>query len=529
MTGPTSAVAGSPSIYTLTPGGTVGSDTVTLSDGAGGTFAPSCLTFTSSAAAQTFRYTPATASAKSITATSTDTGVVTGSPLAVSVTAISYTLTGPSGGIGGSPSAAFTLTPLGATTDLVALSDGAGGTFTPSCLTFTSSAAAQTFTYIPAAPGVKALTLTSADGATIAGSPWSYTPTPPFGSIRFFNQCNFSTGTNSLLSNQSQATISFRFQFNTLGGSGMVTSNLVNKAGGFPPICQLSGTSSNLGKITLGMVGSSTSISTNQAIPVGVPCHCVVSWNSSGTTAVYLNGTAVDRATIANSTAAYSGAWTIGATGAGSPVDFQIGDVAVWNGYAATQADVLDLYAGIDSPLTLGTPATAWFPLGGVLGATPAYTDAGFDDWTGNGYNFTSTAGTASNAKYAGPLGYAPPLVTEAYVTKSGKLALFFPVSTIPASNGYYAPQPVTSVPSNPTITWNGNIIQADGPTWTSSSFICPFVAYRLQCGSVESVGIVSGGSGYVCAGRLGPEWGVHLGASAQAAPDDRPGFQGGQ
>jgi Bacterial Ig-like domain len=94
-----------------------------------------------------------------------------------------YNLTGPSSGTANVPSTNFTLTPAASTTDTVTPSDGGkGGTFTPARLTFNASGAAQTFTYTPTTTGEISLTLTSADGGVITGSPLSYTsaaPDPP--------------------------------------------------------------------------------------------------------------------------------------------------------------------------------------------------------------------------------------------------------------------------------------------------------------------------------------------------------------
>jgi hypothetical protein len=98
-------------------------------------------------------------------------------------TAIGFSVTGPTSGTVGRPSANFTLTPAATTTGTVTPSDGGkGGTFTPPSFTFNASGAAQTFTYTPTTTGEISLTLTSADGGVITGSPLSYTsaaPDPP--------------------------------------------------------------------------------------------------------------------------------------------------------------------------------------------------------------------------------------------------------------------------------------------------------------------------------------------------------------
>ena len=131
-----------------------------------------------SSAAQTFTYTPASAGTRTITASSADGGTITGSPASLTVAAIGLTLTGPTSGITGVASTAFTVTPATASNDIVSYS-ATGGTFSPaSPFTFTtSSATPQTFTFTPSVAGARTITVTSADGGTVTGSPWTYTAT----------------------------------------------------------------------------------------------------------------------------------------------------------------------------------------------------------------------------------------------------------------------------------------------------------------------------------------------------------------
>jgi hypothetical protein len=182
LTGPPSGVDGIASTnFTLTPSGTIPTDTVTLSDGgAGGTFAPTSLTFTSSSTPQTFTYSPAHTGTITITLTSGTSYPITGSPASYSSTSVGYTLTGPASGFTGAMSTNFTLTPSGTIpSDTVTLSDGgAGGTFAPTSLTLTSSSSSQTFTYTPAVAGFLTLTATSGDGGSITGSPFTYDALP---------------------------------------------------------------------------------------------------------------------------------------------------------------------------------------------------------------------------------------------------------------------------------------------------------------------------------------------------------------
>lgn len=178
LTGPSSGAVNSPSTnFTLTPSGSVTSDTITFS-AASGTFTPTSLTFTNSSAAQTFTYTPASSGVKSLTLTSADSSTITGSPASYTATAVGFTMTGPTSGAVGVASTNFTVTPASATNDTFTPSTTGGGTFTPTSLTFTTgSTSAQTFTYTPASSGSKSIVGTSSDGGTVTGSPISYTAT----------------------------------------------------------------------------------------------------------------------------------------------------------------------------------------------------------------------------------------------------------------------------------------------------------------------------------------------------------------
>ena len=171
LSGPDSGLVGNPLAYALTPAGTI-TDVITFSDGgAGGTFFPSSITLTNTSVVQTFSYTPASSGTKTLTITSADRNAVTGSPVTLTVAAAGYTLSGPASAFVGNP-AAFALTPSGLVTDVITFSDGgAGGAFLPASMTISDSSSTQTFSYTPSSPGTKILTITSADGGPVIGSP----------------------------------------------------------------------------------------------------------------------------------------------------------------------------------------------------------------------------------------------------------------------------------------------------------------------------------------------------------------------
>ena len=175
LIGPSSVAIGTTAAFNLIPTGTVLSDTIALSDGGfGGTFSQTSLSFSSTPFADSFTYTPTNTGRAVLTATSAEGYSIGASPWQLG-SYVNYTLSGPSTGLVSVPST-FSLTPASATTDTISFSDnGAGGLFIPSSLAFTNSNAPQEFTYTPAASGTATLTLASANGGSIAGSPFAIT------------------------------------------------------------------------------------------------------------------------------------------------------------------------------------------------------------------------------------------------------------------------------------------------------------------------------------------------------------------
>lgn len=204
ISGPSSGVVGSAtSNFTLTPDGTVTSATVTPTDGGGGgTFSPSSLTWTAEDTAKTFTYTPGSTGTKTISASfSGSPTTLSPSSLSVTVTspATSFSFTGPSSAISGVASSNFTVTPNGTVgSATVTPSDGAGGTFSPSSLSWTTSSAAKTFTYTPATSGTRTVSV-----STTAGSPSTISPSSLSVSVTalpyavFLGDSNFDLGNST--------------------------------------------------------------------------------------------------------------------------------------------------------------------------------------------------------------------------------------------------------------------------------------------------------------------------------------------
>jgi hypothetical protein len=168
LTGPASGrsrLASAP--FTVTPGRAF-TGTLTPSDGgAGGTFAPASLSWTASAAAKTFTYTPSSVGPRTVTTTN-DPGFAAPpgvAYMATSAPATAYTLTGPAVGVVGMPTLPFTVTPDGSVNGTLTPSDGgAGGTFTPASLAWALTDEPKTFLYRPSTVGARTISITNTAG-----------------------------------------------------------------------------------------------------------------------------------------------------------------------------------------------------------------------------------------------------------------------------------------------------------------------------------------------------------------------------
>lgn len=182
---------------TLASGTFNGSQNVTISDGGnGGTLTPSVgasgvstvtVTPLNGATGFTFTYTPVTTGALSLSFSNAQ-AWINAAALPYNVNNL-LTASGPSTGIVGLPSTAFTVTLASGTfngTQTVTIGDGsAGGTFTPSIgAPATNSVTVApnpgqtsfTFTYNAASTGLKTLTLTNAQGWVMSPTTLPYTP-----------------------------------------------------------------------------------------------------------------------------------------------------------------------------------------------------------------------------------------------------------------------------------------------------------------------------------------------------------------
>ena len=180
--------------------------------------------------------------------------------------------------------------------------------------------------------------------------------------------------------------------------------------------------------------------------------------------------------------------------------DYSLNQLAIWQGYALTQADALALRGGaLPTSISPGNIAAYW-TFDGTLGANPQIGDAELNDASGNGHNFTTLTGPSSLATYGGPLVYSPSTLITPYISKSGQTAYFLSLSNTSPP----VLQTVTNVNGSPTISvqFGGSgpfkAVQAQGPYWLPNvPPQIPFITYQLSCGPVQSVVIQNGGSGY--------------------------------
>ena len=166
LTGPTSGSVGvASSNFVLTPTSAVTDSGTIASSHGGDTLSHTTFSFSSSATPLDITLTAATLGARTITFTSTGGLAIAGSPATYTAT-VPFVVTGPATVQAGVAST-FTFTPGASTTDTVTPNDGgAGGTFSPATLSFSSSSAATSaYTAAFAAFGPIVISGTSVDGA----------------------------------------------------------------------------------------------------------------------------------------------------------------------------------------------------------------------------------------------------------------------------------------------------------------------------------------------------------------------------
>lgn len=408
-----------------------------------------------------------------------------------------YTVTGPNVGVSGSISGQFTVTPgafVGS--DTITLSDGgAGGTFSPTSLVFFNTSAPMVFNYTNATTSLPTITLTSSVGGTITGSPWTYTAlVSGVGSFRSTSDIVATTNSTPLYVQNASSSGSCFIKFNSITPAWNATAKADLFYGNMfgqtyqTPFSLSAPQADNASRFQVEIGGGADNLQPFITPIVGLVYHVAGSWSPTQQT-VYVNGKPVASASFQNVTSGASAPtpFYLGWLPIDGSVDYEISQLALWNDYALTQADVTNLLYQVETPATISTPATSWWPFAGTSGNMVEPGDAGLAD-VRSGLNFTGinaassfnvgSATTNSNNAlvYAGSLAYTPPITCVPYVSKSGGL-LFFHVVTASTPQ---EPQYITSVSANPTVYVNGTQVAVAGPFWTMQTNQLPFVVYRL-------------------------------------------------
>lgn len=180
--------------------------------------------------------------------------------------ATSYTLVAPSPSTGkpGTVSSNFTLTPNGPFTGTITLHDAsAGGTFTPSSLTWSGDASAKTFTYTAASVGAKTISSTNSDSLTDPSS------------VTFTAYALTLIPASQSVANGAAANLTATLT----GGSGSLSANSVGgtlststPTSGVPFTLTVSGTGSGTDLVNVsGPGGTTASAAVSYPIPPGQP------------------------------------------------------------------------------------------------------------------------------------------------------------------------------------------------------------------------------------------------------------------
>lgn len=222
--------------------------------------------------------------------------------------------------------------------------------------------------------------------------------------ITFTNTRTFATvNTTAILNNQQTTSMFFWFRYEP-GGSNQVSqisySRIVGRLAPNGPYVLFDG----FNQAANGFVSVYFSYRTQTgaycdarvplAIGVAYPILMVF---SQGQQTLYLPGQTISTGT--NTGALPDGNWGFGVGGypPGSPCVFTVGDVNVWNGYAATAADYSTLVQG-GNPTSIGGSATARYrwTLAGTTGATPTLGDPGLAEAYAGVYNLSQADGNGS-------------------------------------------------------------------------------------------------------------------------------------
>lgn len=366
-------------------------------------------------------------------------------------------------------------------------------------------------------------TATFADNSTGATTTATAYGTPS-GSLKFAGACRLAAASGStLFASQATATLRFKFKLlNTDAASATILDFATTSSGGSPLLAYNATTQQLTFKLYCGNNAGTATNSFTVVVPVvpGNGYDFALTLGASDAPKLYLNG-------ILHATAGFSGVATfpyrqllIGSTA--STNDWELSDVAIWDGYEASSSDLKSLASGSENPLQIGAGSSsvacsAWWPLGGgTVNAAPSLSDAWLSDFSSNANTLSLNAGNLSNAAYAAAIAPASPVIAAPMVNTSGKLATVAFTTSQPMASGLYPPlAPVIAVNSTPAFEVNGSPVSVGPATWFSSALSSGFVSYPFQCGSVDRIAIRNGGQNYTSPVATAP--GVTLGTPTTA------------
>lgn len=302
--------------------------------------------------------------------------------------------------------------------------------------------------------------------------------------IQLTGPATLSTPASSILSGQQVASVAFRVRCDVPPPSGYFHLLGRQYSSGVYFDALPSGPNAEL---HLTFDTGSTSATAVVTLPPGATEHIAVTWDGSAAAqTLYLNGVASSFGSKAGTLVSGNSAWQIGANSiAGN--QYTLEDVAVWHGYALTQADARALRDRTATPQTLSTPCTYRWTLAGTAGADVAANDPGIVETvggqSGNAFGAPSL-GTGGTAIYTAPLpDYAPPVhISTARVSTSGRMVFLFPTAVVGG-----AWQAITSLDAAPTISINGGAPVTLINPWNTGNHTC--IGYFLPAGTVVQPG----------------------------------------
>jgi hypothetical protein len=170
--------------------------------------------------------------------------------------------------------------------------------------------------------------------------------------------------------------------------------------------------------------GASGQLHSSFTYTVGTVYHIALAWDAAGTQAWYVNGQLWTSRTTYGAFPSESGVVQFGSSQTGA--DQHLSDVAIWNGYALTVADITALANGSRTPGNLGTAASWWWTLSGTADAAANPTnDAGFaNSGSAGSVSWGAPSGGGSAVYSSDALSLpASSAILDAYISQSGKLA----------------------------------------------------------------------------------------------------------